>query len=123
MKRAAFLEHVGWTGGGIAFAMTAGGTFAEAATGSDVSFVQISDSHIGFKQPANPDVAATLNAIRTALATLPRDQRAVIELAYWGDLTQSEIAARLGLPLGTIKSRAALGLRKLARTLKPQDLA
>jgi RNA polymerase sigma-70 factor (ECF subfamily) len=62
-------------------------------------------------------------ALRTALATLPREQRDVIELAYWGDYTQSEIAARLGIPLGTIKSRAALGLRKLARTLKPQDLA
>jgi RNA polymerase sigma-70 factor (ECF subfamily) len=62
-------------------------------------------------------------AVRSALNTLPREQRDVIELAYWGDFSQSEIAARLGIPLGTIKSRAALGLRKLARTLKPQDLA
>ena len=60
-------------------------------------------------------------ALRSALETLPRDQRVVIELAYWGDCTQQEIAARLDVPLGTIKSRAALGLRKLARTLKPRD--
>jgi RNA polymerase sigma-70 factor (ECF subfamily) len=56
-------------------------------------------------------------AIRSALAALPREQRDVIELAYWGDCTQAEIAARLAVPLGTIKSRAALGLRKLARVL------
>ena len=62
-------------------------------------------------------------AVRSALATLPRDQRDVLELAYWGDYSQSEIAARLGIPLGTIKSRAALGLRKLARSLKPRDFA
>jgi RNA polymerase sigma-70 factor (ECF subfamily) len=66
------------------------------------------------------DVAERV-AIRSALATLPREQRDVIELAYWGDYTQAEIATRLGIPLGTIKSRAALGLRKLARSLNPQD--
>jgi len=67
--------------------------------------------------------AAERVAIRSALSTLPREQRDVIELAYWGDLTQAEIASRLGIPLGTIKSRAALGLRKLARTLNAQDFA
>jgi RNA polymerase sigma-70 factor (ECF subfamily) len=66
------------------------------------------------------DVAERV-AIRSALASLPRDQRDVLELAYWGDFSQPEIAARLGIPLGTIKSRAALGLRKLARTLKTRD--
>jgi len=67
--------------------------------------------------------AAERVAIRSALSTLPREQRDVIELAYWGDFTQAEIASRLGIPLGTIKSRAALGLRKLARTLNAQDFA
>ena len=86
--------------------------------------------------PAMPAIASTMrscacgrkkgrtgpNAARcSALATLPREQRDVIELAYWGDYTQAEIASRLGIPLGTIKSRAALGLRKLARTLNPRD--
>jgi RNA polymerase sigma-70 factor (ECF subfamily) len=66
------------------------------------------------------DVAERV-AVRTALATLPREQRDVLELAYWGDYTQAEIAARLNIPLGTIKSRAALGLRKLSRTLSPRD--
>jgi len=54
---------------------------------------------------------------------LPREQRDVLELAYWGDYSQAEIASRLGIPLGTIKSRAALGLRKLARTLSQRDFA
>jgi RNA polymerase sigma-70 factor (ECF subfamily) len=62
-------------------------------------------------------------ALRSALGGLPREQRDVIELAYWGDFTQAEIAARLGAPLGTIKSRAALGLRKLARTLSREDFS
>jgi hypothetical protein len=47
VKRADFLEHVGWTGGGIAFALIAGGTFAPAEAAATLSFVQISDSHIG----------------------------------------------------------------------------
>lgn len=68
------------------------------------------------------DVAERV-AIRSALATLPREQRDVLELAYWGDFTQAEISSRLGIPLGTIKSRAALGLRKLARSLNRGDFA
>ena len=65
------------------------------------------------------DVAERV-AIRTALSTLPREQRDVIELAYWGDFTQAEIVDRgWAIPLGTIKSRAALGLRKLARISEP----
>ncbi len=69
-------------------------------------------------EPADDGLdAAERITIRTALATLPREQREVIELAYWGRYTQVEIADRLAIPLGTIKSRASLGLRKLARTL------
>ena len=68
------------------------------------------------------DVAERV-AVRAALAGLPREQRDVIELAYWADCTQAEIASRLGIPLGTIKSRAALGLRKLARSLNQRDFA
>lgn len=60
-------------------------------------------------------------AIRAALAALPREQRDVVELAYWGRQTQAEIAAELEVPLGTIKSRASLGLRTLAQTKLPRD--
>lgn len=48
-----------------------------------------------------------------ALAQLPEKQRALIERAYFGDLTHSEIAAETGLPLGTIKSRIRLALERL----------
>jgi RNA polymerase sigma-70 factor (ECF subfamily) len=55
--------------------------------------------------------------IAIALAKLPAEQREVIELAYFGGLSQSEIAARTSLPLGTVKTRARLALEKLRAPL------
>lgn len=51
--------------------------------------------------------------VRTILKKLPDDQRQAIELAFFSDLTHHEIAARLELPLGTIKARIRRGLLKL----------
>jgi RNA polymerase sigma-70 factor (ECF subfamily) len=56
--------------------------------------------------------------IAVALAKLPAEQREVIELAYFGGLSQSEIAARTSLPLGTVKTRARLALEKLRAPLE-----
>ena len=81
-----------------------------------------SEDELGTADVADPDPAVPdqvwhaeqRRAVTAALASLPLAQRQAVELAYFGGLTHAQIAARQGAPLSTVKTRLALGLRKLA---------
>lgn len=72
---------------------------------------------------ASPEEATAANEhqhlVRRALAALPVEQRQIIELAYFSGLSHSEIAAHLGQPLGTVKTRTRSGMLKLKELLAP----
>ena len=74
-----------------------------------------------FEAPERTDVEAVrrdeAQNVRSALDTLPEDQRRAIELAYFGGFSHSQIAELLGEPIGTVKGRMRLGLDKLRRQL------
>jgi RNA polymerase sigma-70 factor (ECF subfamily) len=66
------------------------------------------------------DAGEKSQILREAVGRLSPEQRKVIELAFFRGFTQSEIADRLGEPLGTVKARARRGLMKLKELLGPQ---
>ena len=79
---------------------------------------------LGWGPEEEPDQADVLNLqqetemLGSAIEELPAAQRELIEKAFFGDLTHSEIAAETGLPLGTIKSRIRLALERLRHAMK-----
>jgi RNA polymerase sigma-70 factor (ECF subfamily) len=70
---------------------------------------------------SDPQLEAVLaeerQAVRAAIEELPAEQRRVLQLAYFGGLTQTEIARYTGEPLGTVKTRVRLGMQKLRLSL------
>jgi RNA polymerase sigma-70 factor (ECF subfamily) len=66
------------------------------------------------------DLRERRRRVQAALARLADDQRQALELAYYGGLSQSELAERLGVPLGTVKSRMYVALARLRELLDEQ---
>lgn len=71
---------------------------------------------------SNPEEAASLSErrrlVQGAMREIPEDQRSAVLLAFFGGLSHSEIADRLGIPLGTVKSRIRAGLEKVGGCLR-----
>jgi RNA polymerase sigma factor (sigma-70 family) len=68
------------------------------------------------------ELALRRKRMRAALDQLPEEQRRVLELMYFEGRTQSAIARETGIPLGTVKSRTLLGMRRLRKELKGIDV-
>jgi len=94
VDRRGFLKCMAWAGTGLVWTMSGGmpvsqafakGYGKNAGKGGDFSFVQISDSHIGFNKPANPDVTATLQTAIDKINSLPYKPDFII---HTGDLSQ-----------------------------------
>jgi 3',5'-cyclic AMP phosphodiesterase CpdA len=107
VKRSKFLEHVAWTGSGIIWSLSATGLLtaqpAEAAA-APFSFVQISDSHIGFARPENPDVAGTLRKAVDAINALPQAPAFVVHTGDVTHLSKPEQFDAAKQILGTLKA-------------------
>ena len=93
VDRRGFLKCMAWAGTGLVWTLSGGvpvsrvfakGAKKDAATGGDFTFVQISDSHIGFDKPANPDVTATLQVAIDKINALPKRPDFMI---HTGDLS------------------------------------
>jgi len=76
---------------------------------SDQQSVPLADQMVAAEESAR--------SLRGAIATLPEEQISILRLAFFEDLSHGEIVQKLGLPLGTIKSRLRLALTKLRRAL------
>ena len=86
---------------------------------SEVRHLRIEQTLVSGEQSEELEVSdhVELEALRRSLADLPAEQREAIELAYYGGLSHAQIAQKLNLPLGTVKGRISLAMRKLRAAL------
>jgi RNA polymerase sigma-70 factor (ECF subfamily) len=97
---------------------------ADRASARVDALAEVSDAATDEPGPAErAERESTRREVHSAVATLPPLERSLIELAYWGDLTQAEIAARLGMPLGTVKTGTRRALARLSTLLEREALS
>jgi len=96
IDRRGFLRCMAWAGTGVAWSISGGVVSSQAfgqkmrAAKGEMHFVQISDSHMGFSKPANPDVAGTLRATIDKINALPQEPDFII---HTGDLSHTSKAS------------------------------
>jgi RNA polymerase sigma-70 factor (ECF subfamily) len=125
-RRAA--QYDGARGGAVGFIVTIARSRAidrlRSAGAAGRALEGAAETHVPIALPSPSDCLEQRrdqSRVADALAALPAEQRQTIELAYFEGLSQSEIAARTGNPLGTVKMRVKLAMGKLAAFLKPED--
>lgn len=107
INRRGFLECMAWAGTGVLWTVSGGvltsqafGKHPEAGSKGELNFVQISDSHLGFNKPANPDVAATLQATVDKINALPHAPEFII---HTGDISHTAKASEFDSVEGILK--------------------
>jgi Icc protein len=108
INRRGFLECMAWAGTGVIWTVS-GGVLSSQAFGKnnqgsskgELNFVQISDSHIGFNKPANPDVSATLQATVDKINALPHPPEFII---HTGDISHTAKAAEFDSVAGILEA-------------------
>jgi RNA polymerase sigma-70 factor (ECF subfamily) len=78
------------------------------------------ESHTSPEGDLNVFMQERRERVREELAKLPAEQRQVLDLAFYGGLSQTEIASRTDIPLGTVKTRTLLAMKKLRNALRTE---
>lgn len=78
------------------------------------------DTHTSPKAVGNVLMQERRRRLQEEMAKLPEEQRQVLDLAFYGGMTQSEIAEQTSIPLGTVKTRTLLAMKKLRKALREE---